>query len=769
MDLDLSALQENKSRRSQFLAATALPLCEEDGDDGSSSNDPIAAQVWKMYTKQRKDLPNGARMENLTWRMMAMNLRKKEAAAAATKSDENGRSSTGKAIATASDGMAIHGREVDMILPPSSMPVFPQGGFGSVRRHVRKTSLDTKSGTKRPADFSPYVGAIDNTEMFMEDDAPNEFLLDDTLSVNPPSFPLQTSHPNLMGLDPLAMEGPEGFSPSFDFNAVHGMSYPQNQSQASSIGSQPLHTPYASVTGSLSNTPHHSSMDQAAGLYFPRQSEFPDRRGASQSAMLLPNFPTGDRTPSLLQQNLMASRQGGSSEMAYGSLSGSHTPYYEMDQQELFTPTSGSFQQNSFFSNSSFSPHPGFQAVPQHINPAHMSANATPSSSFPDTHRPMFSFAEELEDHMGEVMDFSSGDVQATQMKQQLQQDSMRQGGSFTASPSTLPTLAPAPSTSASSASGKSMAVNSRKNSVGKYHSRQNSVTDRRRNSLPRNNSVPNSLGQLQMSQIRPQRQYSGSTSRPPSPKPDTSRPVSRATSPGGTTTMQSKNTPIGADGKSPSCTNCHTQTTPLWRRNPDGQPLCNACGLFLKLHGVVRPLSLKTDVIKKRNRGGTSVSGTNNTTPAQQQGQASAAQQSQARVSGRGRGSTTNLQALATQLDQAPASSPGGATESSGTTTPPAVSSHLTSPVIGSFANASMGGRTAQIPKKARGNGALVQGPASFDSRAHAQQHGQQQQSAKATSEQHALLQSGKPANFTGTASMNISYNDGQDWNWLE
>lgn len=51
------------------------------------------------------------------------------------------------------------------------------------------------------------------------------------------------------------------------------------------------------------------------------------------------------------------------------------------------------------------------------------------------------------------------------------------------------------------------------------------------------------------------------------------------------------------------SCTNCHTKTTPLWRRNPEGQPLCNACGLFLKLHGVVRPLSLKTDVIKKRQR----------------------------------------------------------------------------------------------------------------------------------------------------------------------
>lgn len=50
-------------------------------------------------------------------------------------------------------------------------------------------------------------------------------------------------------------------------------------------------------------------------------------------------------------------------------------------------------------------------------------------------------------------------------------------------------------------------------------------------------------------------------------------------------------------------CNNCSTTTTPLWRRSPEGYPLCNACGLFYKLHGVIRPLSLKTDVIRKRKR----------------------------------------------------------------------------------------------------------------------------------------------------------------------
>ncbi|KAH7035592.1 uncharacterized protein B0I36DRAFT_94460 [Microdochium trichocladiopsis] len=52
-----------------------------------------------------------------------------------------------------------------------------------------------------------------------------------------------------------------------------------------------------------------------------------------------------------------------------------------------------------------------------------------------------------------------------------------------------------------------------------------------------------------------------------------------------------------------PTCQNCSTSTTPLWRRDEMGNVLCNACGLFLKLHGRPRPISLKTDVIKSRNR----------------------------------------------------------------------------------------------------------------------------------------------------------------------
>ncbi|XP_021471646.1 transcription factor GATA-5 [Oncorhynchus mykiss] len=70
-------------------------------------------------------------------------------------------------------------------------------------------------------------------------------------------------------------------------------------------------------------------------------------------------------------------------------------------------------------------------------------------------------------------------------------------------------------------------------------------------------------------------------------------------------------------------CTNCLTSTTTLWRRNAEGEPVCNACGLYMKLHGVPRPLAMKKESIQTRKRkpkmpkskpstGGLSASGTN-------------------------------------------------------------------------------------------------------------------------------------------------------------
>ncbi|XP_018589569.1 GATA-binding factor 2-like isoform X1 [Scleropages formosus] len=50
-------------------------------------------------------------------------------------------------------------------------------------------------------------------------------------------------------------------------------------------------------------------------------------------------------------------------------------------------------------------------------------------------------------------------------------------------------------------------------------------------------------------------------------------------------------------------CANCQTTTTTLWRRNGNGDPVCNACGLYYKLHNVNRPLTMKKEGIQTRNR----------------------------------------------------------------------------------------------------------------------------------------------------------------------
>ena len=51
---------------------------EHETPEEMQKKDPLGTQIWKLYHKQKGQLPNSERLENLTWRLMSMNLRRKE-------------------------------------------------------------------------------------------------------------------------------------------------------------------------------------------------------------------------------------------------------------------------------------------------------------------------------------------------------------------------------------------------------------------------------------------------------------------------------------------------------------------------------------------------------------------------------------------------------------------------------------------------------------------------------------------------------------------
>jgi len=84
-DLDKLDFSAGNSARKELLRESFFPTwkddaagAELDSPDEMQKKDPLATQIWRLYSKTKKQLPNQERMENLTWRMMAMSLRKRK-------------------------------------------------------------------------------------------------------------------------------------------------------------------------------------------------------------------------------------------------------------------------------------------------------------------------------------------------------------------------------------------------------------------------------------------------------------------------------------------------------------------------------------------------------------------------------------------------------------------------------------------------------------------------------------------------------------------
>ncbi|KAF9926987.1 hypothetical protein FBU30_003596 [Linnemannia zychae] len=66
---------------------------------------------------------------------------------------------------------------------------------------------------------------------------------------------------------------------------------------------------------------------------------------------------------------------------------------------------------------------------------------------------------------------------------------------------------------------------------------------------------------------------------------------------------IQKTSPPLMTAKQGIECANCSQTQTPLWRKNDAGEPICNACGLYHKLHHRDRPVTMRKTKITRRRR----------------------------------------------------------------------------------------------------------------------------------------------------------------------
>ena len=456
---------------------------------------------------------------------------------------------------------------------------------------------------KRPADFSPRVPAI-NTVVIQNDPENdldfNDYSLDQSSALQmhgQNGVPFQFDGYNMDNDPIITSAGP--FQSTFNF----------------SPGQSPLvqHGPFSNV---YNNASMPSSSMNSGDYYSPPASAYP-------SAVSTPQ-PMHDNEHMYFQP--MGPPRAQTFSHGPSSLSNSMAPQYLYNGNTMFTAPPQATPPNAF------APQPQFN-MNQHIDPSRVFQPEVPGRP-PGSHLGqdnLFAFGGDSDNEEEEGTAFADrtlvGDYSQSPMDDpgldlvggNLQWDASLPG-QFNTQAARYPGGPPKKQVTIAGTTAEigapSIDWDGSGGSLGRGHPGAQGAANRmrpgddRRPKIPRTASTPNTT--LQGQQLNMFEQMAQSN---PNTPPDmthmsgySSVAPSRPSSPGGS--KQGSTTNLvnagqqGENGLPTTCTNCFTQTTPLWRRNPEGHPLCNACGLFLKLHGVVRPLSLKTDVIKKRNRG---------------------------------------------------------------------------------------------------------------------------------------------------------------------
>jgi len=504
--------------------------------------------------------------------------------------------------------------------PPASAPVPPKDyhrghEFDYIQRHVRKTSIDEKKVgkelceklpvrllicaaqvRKRPADFSPQVPAVSSIAILNDLDGDaglNNYSLDHSKP--------NSAYPQHSGSHPAHSRLPFNID-TFNLDdepILHSAGPFQQNFNFSPTGSPLINGPFSSMY-----TPLGSSLN-STDYYSPTGSAFPSTASTPQ--------PTHEGDHLYFDQHSIAMRH--QRPMQNYAVSRPSNLSNSMQPQFMYNPT----DESMFSAVTTSGPIQNFNATAfslgQHVNPSqvlHPEYSNSQSPALPVTRSEnMFTFGADSDNEDDDGAAFADRSMMMQTEYSQMEDPSldvntgMQWDTSLASQYNTISARYPAgPPRKQVTIGGTETVISpqgwDQTGNLARAHGSAVSVSDirnrsqdPRRQKIPRTSSTPNAmhLGQ-QQGMMRPQ----SSPNSPPESGFSSVVP-SRPSSPGGSKNGENNGIPT-------TCTNCFTQTTPLWRRNPEGHPLCNACGLFLKLHGVVRPLSLKTDVIKKRNRG---------------------------------------------------------------------------------------------------------------------------------------------------------------------
>ncbi|KAK0668570.1 putative nitrogen catabolic enzyme regulatory protein area [Cercophora samala] len=690
----------------ELLQSAAFPPFEGtspnivQGFDEMQREDPLSTQIWKLFARTKMLLPNQNRMENLTWRAMHLKLQKQTRLAEEAKRErsrvaalnapsgiaqqlrqsteqdamnldeyihhelvgtpsgmvltpgsESARQADDRSSYTTTSAIPIKSRrEAAQHMIPQSVPVaahqrVPEE-FGYLPRQIRKTSIDetSRSNRKRPANFSPHLSAMNGgfvTNGLDADGDLHEYSLDNNNSQqttmsqanNQPGvpFPLDTFQ---LESDPIITSaGP--FQPNFTFSPStspmvahdHFSVYNGNSMQPSSLAGADFYSPPGSAYQSAVSTPHPLG-EGGEGFYFGsmdmRQRQHPYRPG-----------PSGINN-TLSQQFSYAN----SGNMMFATSASSADPV------------------SAFTAPGSYS----------HIDPSTVFAqeHAARSPGVGLGQDPIFFGGGESDDEEGGA--FAERNLSMTMDDSPFESSSLQWDptlpGNFSTQAARYPAGPPRKHVTIGGTTTEFVDANG-DYGLARSHSQSFRTNNGRQIKMPRTASTPglanmaHSFGQSNPNSPPGDAMFTSglssvAASRPSSPPPGSMH--------GSTTNLQGAGGNQGDSSAPTMCTNCATTTTPLWRRNPEGQPLCNACGLFLKLHGVVRPLSLKTDVIKKRNRGSGSSLPVGGTSTRSKKNAASSSSSNLSGVTGRKNSTlsiTSNANPPPTQVSTPPAAQP--------------------------------------------------------------------------------------------------------------